>query len=79
MGKATSNMKVVSWGYTTSSRYELRDVINLAKDYERNHPGWKVIGGINADFFDMQGTGKLPYQPLGPMISDGEVTSSWRF
>jgi len=74
MGKATSNMKVVSWGYTTSSRYELRDVINLAKDYERNHPGWKVIGGINADFFDMQGTGKLPYQPLGPMISDGEVT-----
>mgnify|MGYP003318137865 CR=1 FL=1 len=21
----------------------------IAEDYEKNHPGWKVIGGINAD------------------------------
>lgn len=72
-GKATDGVKVVSWGYTSNSKYELKNMINLAIDYEKNHPGWKVIGGMNADFFDMQGAEALPYQPLGPMISDGEV------
>ena len=50
MGKASKDMKVVSWGYTTSSKYQLRDVVSLARDYELNHPGWKVVAGINADF-----------------------------
>lgn len=76
MGKASKDMKVVSWGYTTSSKYQLRDVVSLARDYELNHPGWKVVAGINADFFDMQGNGNLPYQPIGPMISNGEVIRS---
>lgn len=72
-GKAKDGVKVVSWGYTSNSKYGLKNMINLAIDYEKNHPGWKVIGGMNADFFDMQGAEALPYQPLGPMISGNEV------
>lgn len=72
-GKTGNNVKVVNWGYTTESKYVLKNLTNLALDYEEKHPGWKVIGGVNTDFFDMSAREALPYQPLGPMISDGEV------
>lgn len=71
-GKTNEQVKVVSWGFTSNTRYQMRTITALARDYEEKNPGWKVIGGINADFYDINGGMNLPYQPIGPMVSGGE-------
>lgn len=65
-------VKVASWGFTSATGYEMRTITALARDYEEKHPGWKVLGGVNADFFDINGGMNLPYQPIGPMVSNGD-------
>lgn len=65
-------VKVASWGFTSATGYEMRTITALARDYEEKNPGWKVLGGVNADFFDINGGMNLPYQPIGPMVSNGD-------
>lgn len=68
----SSNVKVTSWANLENHRWSLTTVKNLAMDYEVKNPGWKVIGAINGDFFDIRGNGNLPYQTSGVHISNGE-------
>ena len=51
---ASKGTKVVTWGgynknHTVSTALPRMSLADIARDYEANHPGWKVIGGINAD------------------------------
>ena len=64
------NKAKIAAGYSNcdASEYSLKTTYLQAKDYERNHPGEKVIAGFNADFFDMK-TGR----PLGSLVMDGTV------
>lgn len=48
--------------------FGLQTVTDQAKAYERDNPGKKVVGGINADFFNMN-TG----EPAGAFVMDGTV------
>ena len=80
VSKQTETSKVVTWAVQTGEGFKLSSVVNIAKDYESKHPGWKVVGGINADqYFTTQGndiTKGHDYfapQPYYPMIADGEV------
>ena len=42
--------KLVTWAMQFSKiGYATTTLSSLAKDYEKNHPGWLVVGGINAD------------------------------
>ena len=78
----TENAKIVSWAVKDSSNsgFVRKTLTNIAKDYEANHPGWKVIGGMNADqyftkFGTSLGTDGSDYfypSPYYPMIADGE-------
>lgn len=80
--KQTDNSKVVSWAVNKGTGFYFRTIPQIAEDYERTHPDWFVVGGINADQYIMsQGTGGvsngtdfLAPQPYYPMICDGE---SW--
>lgn len=77
--------KVVSWAIyddnnSVSSAFSRSKLANIAKDYEKNHKGWKVIGGINGDqYFPIFGTqlhvngSDLFYNaPYYAMMADGE-------
>ncbi|MGI6710475.1 MAG: Ig-like domain-containing protein [Bacilli bacterium] len=80
--KCNSNAKIVSWVMQNSNGYRFTNgsVSSIAANYESTHPGWRVLGGINADQYTLGfGTGlgvdgKHPYhvQPYYPLIADGQ-------
>ncbi len=44
------NSKLVTWAMMSSaSEYTRGSIATIAKNYEAKHPGWIVVGGINAD------------------------------
>lgn len=65
--------RIVNWTYMLSDGWTKQTVKNLAKNFELHNPGWKVIAGVNGDFFDISGKMALPYQGNGIHVSNGEV------
>lgn len=66
------DVKITTWAYLHDHKWTLNSVRALVNDYEANNPGWKVVGAINGDFFDINGNGNLPYQTSGALVSSGE-------
>lgn len=74
------NSKFVTWAISGKTSYTRAGLSNIAKDYEKNHPGWMVVAGINGDqYYAKYGSslgvdGSFYYynQPYYPMIIDGE-------
>ena len=60
--------EVVSWSRYNASGIIGSTVTNIAKDYEATHPGYKVIAGINADYFNMSN-----FAPINAIVQDGDV------
>lgn len=71
-----TDVRVVTWQTTTATKWNLNTVRTIAKDYEAKHPGWKVIGAINGDFFDISASRPLPYQTSGVQVSEGNYYRS---
>lgn len=80
--KGSEDVKVVTWAIKNSNNtgFTRNALLEIAKDYEKEHPGWIVLGGINSDqYYTKYGTGLgtdgshyyYP-QPYYPMISGGE-------
>ncbi|MGD9887170.1 MAG: phosphodiester glycosidase family protein [Bacilli bacterium] len=69
---SSSGVKITNWGNLNNHRWTLTTVRNLIADYESKHPDWRVVAAINGDFFDIGGTGNLPYQTSGALVSGGE-------
>ncbi|HBQ43971.1 MAG TPA: hypothetical protein DD724_06900, partial [Lactobacillus acetotolerans] len=67
------DIKVVTWALTSSFKWTMSTVPAIARDYEKNHPGYRVIAGVNGDFFDIDGGENLPYATEGAHVSDGDV------
>ena len=76
------NSKLVTWAAPSSNDgYTRMALSSIAANYEANHPGWKVIAGINADqYFATYGTAlgadgsdKYVPTPYYPLIIDGEA------
>lgn len=88
---ASEGVKVVSWGgynenHSISNALPRMTLSALATDYEINHPGWKVIGGINADQYcwgyggdPLKGYDLLENRPYYTMKADGENWFSHHF
>lgn len=78
--KCDEDSKAVVWAMRdTNNSYIRGNVGAIAKDYEETHPGWKVIGGINADQYTQVqglnvGSGQDIYtsQPYYSMICDNQ-------
>lgn len=73
---SSSKAKIISYANLDYNRWTLTTVKELAKKFEASNPDWKVIGAINADFFDINGKLNLPYQTQNPVITQGEVFKS---
>ena len=63
--------EVVSWSRYNASGIIGSTITNIAKDYEATHPGYKVIAGINADYFNMSN-----FAPINAIVQDGDVIKS---
>ncbi len=73
---ATGTTRIINWTYTSatsSAIWTKATVVEMAKNFEQNNPGWKVIAAVNGDFFDINAKGNLPYQTSGVAVCDGEV------
>ena len=73
---STGSTRIINWTYTsktTTAEWTKATVVEMAKNFEQNNPGWKVIAAVNGDFFDINGNGNLPYQTTGVAVCDGEV------
>ncbi len=57
---------LATWTYSDKDNYTKRTLMDIAYDYERNHPGWIVLGGINAEGYY---NGEL----TNAFIQDGDV------
>ncbi len=72
--------KLVTWAVQdTNYSYKRTSIIEAARDYEKNNPGWIVLGGINADQYTTKmgtslvaGESVMAPMPYYPMITDGD-------
>ncbi|MDZ4196490.1 MAG: phosphodiester glycosidase family protein, partial [Candidatus Izemoplasmatales bacterium] len=60
--QANSATKLVSWSKIVGSQIVGATMIELAQDYEQKNPGYKVLAGINGDYYDL--TTKTPVNAL---------------
>ena len=72
----TSNVKIAVWSVVNGGKWTLSNILKTAEDYEKHHPGYKVIAGINGDFFDISGEENYPFAVAGAWVDDGEVYKS---
>ena len=73
---ASSDVQVVPWSKLGSSRWNMATLTSMAKDFEADNPGYKVIAGINGDFFDINGNENLPNATVGIHVAFGNVYKS---
>lgn len=67
-------VRIVNWTYLTPDSWTKQTVRKIAENFEYHNPGWKVIAGINGDFFDINGNAELPYHASGYTVTNGNVT-----
>lgn len=80
--KTSQDAKVVTWAIPNAKGdgFTRRPLADIAENYETLHPGWSVIGGINADQYatkygqslSAEGSDYFYPQPYYPMIADYE-------
>src|SRR5690554_6596776 len=50
---ASSGVKIVSYANLSDHKWTKTTVRNFARRYEQENPGWRVVGAVNGDFFDI--------------------------
>lgn len=71
--KSSSKVKLATWTYSDALGYSAQNLMTIAEDYEKNHPGWMVIGGINAEGYVNSNDGYSKYELTNAMVQDGDV------
>ena len=66
-------IRVVPWTKFVNNKWKLTTVRNLMIDFEEKNPGWIVLAGVNADFFDINSLNPLPYQPNNAQVFEGNI------
>ena len=75
-------VKIVSWSYRNAEKWQMAGVSDIAANFEKENPGWIVVGGTNADFFHINGNGQMVSNAMenGEMINPMNITTNswWR-
>jgi len=75
-------VKIVSWSYRNAEKWQMAGVSDIAANFEKENPGWIVVGGTNADFFHINGNGQMASNAMenGEMINPMNITTNswWR-
>lgn len=77
---ADGNQKyeIISWSMQGDQQWEFKGMTALAQDFEKKHPEYIVIGGINGDFYDWHTTLDYPNSGMGIEVQNGEVVRAVR-
>jgi hypothetical protein len=67
--KASETVELVVWAAGEDHKWGRATLRSTIVDFEKRNPGYRVIAGINGDFFDINDT----YQPLSAHVSAGDV------
>jgi len=67
------NAMVIPWSVQSELQWELTSIASMAYDYERKHPGYKVIAAINGDFYDWHSTYEYPNSGTGIEAHEGDL------
>ena len=73
---ASEEVKIIPWSKLSASRWNLATLTSMAEDFEADNPGYRVIAGINGDFFDISADENLPYATEGVHAAFGQVYKS---
>ena len=65
----SEGVKIVTWSYRNEGEWKMAGVSDIAANFEKNNPGWIVVGGTNADFFNIDGNGAM----VGNAMEMGEL------
>jgi hypothetical protein len=65
----SEGVKIVTWSYRNEGEWKMAGVSDIAENFEKNNPGWIVVGGTNADFFNIDGNGAM----VGNAMEMGEL------
>lgn len=68
----SSNARIFSYANLSNHSWTKTTIADLARQFERENPGWRVLAGTNADFYDINGDGNFPYQTSNAHVSNGE-------
>ena len=72
-------IEVIPWTKFTNGKWTLNTVTAMASDFESLNKGYKVIGAVNADFFDISSEHNYNYTTSGSNVCNGnyyKVSSS---
>lgn len=64
-------IKVVTWTKQTEDSWSAATTRACAEDWEKHHPGWIVVAGVNGDFF--QNSDKITWEPTNNFMADGNM------
>ncbi len=64
--KQSEYAHLATWTYSDKDMYRNRTLMDIAYDYEKQHPGWIVLGGVNAEGYY---NGEL----TNAFVQDGDV------
>ena len=64
-------IKLVSWTMQSADDWKQATTEQCAINWEKYHPGWIVVAGINGDFFNNSGT--CTFEPTNNFMQDGEM------
>ena len=70
---------VIPWSIQGNMQWDFGSIAAIAYDYEAKHPGYKVIAGINADFYDWHTTFDYPNSGIGIEAREGELIRFVRY
>lgn len=62
----SEDVHLATWTYASKEGYSLRSLLDIARNYEENHPGWIVLGGVNAE-------GYYEGELTNAFVQDGDV------
>ena len=68
----TGDVKLVAWTKQNADKWQQATTAGCAEDWEKAHPGWIVLAGINGDFFKNSGT-PLTFEPTNNFMADGDM------
>ena len=78
----SEGVKIVTWSYRNEGEWKMAGVSDIAANFEKENPGWIVVGGTNADFFNINGNGAMNSNAMemGELIHPRniETNAMWR-
>ena len=66
-----NDYRVVTYSGLNADKWKAMTTRQACADFEKNHPGWLVVAGINGDFFD--NSGATTFQPTNNFMTMSDM------